>query len=49
MRSIQRQYFLSFAVLGSLFPILSVYLAEQGFSKSQIGQVFALGAVAFSV
>src|SRR5436190_3104955 len=39
------QFFLSFAVLGSVVPFLSVLLAERGLSKAQIGNVWAVSAL----
>ncbi len=46
MRSIKVQYFLSFAVMGSLMPFLSVFLKERGLSRAQIGTVTATASVA---
>jgi PPP family 3-phenylpropionic acid transporter len=45
--STKPQYFLVYAVLGSVVPFLSVLLAERGLSKEQIGTVWA--ASSFSV
>jgi PPP family 3-phenylpropionic acid transporter len=42
--STKPQYFLAFAVLGSLVPFLTLLLEERGLSKSQIGVVFGVGA-----
>ena len=43
-----RQYFFSFAVLGSLMPVMSVYLEQEvHLTRPQIGQVFALAGAAF--
>jgi len=47
MHPMKRQYFLCFAVLGSLMPVLSVYLEKQvHLTRPQIGQVYALAAAA---
>ncbi len=43
MRAIRTQFFLSFAVMGSLVPLLSVFLWEEAhFSRLQIGLAMAL-------
>ncbi|MGB7158656.1 MAG: MFS transporter [Tepidisphaeraceae bacterium] len=39
MRSIRAQYFLSFGVLGSVMPFLSVFLRERGLNNAQVGYV----------
>ena len=44
--SIKRQYFLAFAVLGSLMYYLPLFLREQGLSESQIGDVAAVSSAA---
>ena len=44
MRSIKIQYFLSFAVMGSLLPFLSVFLKERGLSRVEIGVVIAVSS-----
>lgn len=46
MRSIKAQFFLTFAVMGSVLPYLPVYFAEQGLSDAQIGYVLSLGGFA---
>jgi PPP family 3-phenylpropionic acid transporter len=43
--STKPQYFLSYAVLGSLVPFVSVLLAERGLDKSQIGTVWAVASL----
>lgn len=43
--STKPQFFLSFAVLGSIMPFLSVLLAERGLSNSQIGDLFAISSL----
>lgn len=46
--SLKTQYFLAYAVMGSLLPYLSVYLKQtQGLTETQIG--YALGAASVSV
>jgi PPP family 3-phenylpropionic acid transporter len=47
--STKPQYFLSFAVLGSIVPFASVLLAERGLSKAQIGTAWAVQSVAVIV
>ena len=49
VRSIRAEYFLSFAVMGSLLPYLPVFLAARGLSDAQIGQVLALTGLAVLV
>jgi PPP family 3-phenylpropionic acid transporter len=39
------QYFLSFALLGSIVPFISVLFAERGLSKEQIGTVWAVSSL----
>ncbi len=46
MRSIKAQYFLTFAVMGSVLPYLPVYFAERGLSDTQVGYVLSLGGLA---
>ena len=46
VRPIKAQYFLSFAVMGSLMPFLSVFLKERGLSRIQIGTVTAVSGLA---
>jgi MFS transporter, PPP family, 3-phenylpropionic acid transporter len=46
LRSIKAQYFLTFAVMGSVLPYLPVYLAERGLSDAQVGYVLSLGGLA---
>jgi len=47
VRSIKTQYFLTFAIMGSVLPYLPVYLAEQrGLSSTQVGYVLSLGGLA---
>lgn len=45
MRAIKRQFFLSFTVMGSVLPYLSVCLDERGLSMNQIGWVLSLTGV----
>ena len=45
MRRIKAQYFLSYAVMGSLLPFLSVFLEHHGLTYAQIGQVAAAASV----
>jgi PPP family 3-phenylpropionic acid transporter len=40
--SLKRQYFLAYAIMGSLMPVLAVFLKQKGLGETQIG--FALGA-----
>src|SRR3954469_6651632 len=47
--STKPQYFLSFAVLGSVVPFASVLLAERGLSKAQIGTAWAVQSLAVVV
>ncbi|MEM9915123.1 MAG: MFS transporter [Planctomycetota bacterium] len=49
MRAIKGQFFLSFTVMGSVLPYLSVFLAERGLTMSQIGWVLSLTGVAVVV
>jgi PPP family 3-phenylpropionic acid transporter len=44
--STKPQYFLSYAVLGSMIPFLSVLLDERGLSKTEIGRVNSAGSLA---
>jgi PPP family 3-phenylpropionic acid transporter len=44
-RSTKPQYFLSFAVLGSIIPSFSLLLAERGLTKEQIGNVWAISSL----
>lgn len=46
MRAVRAQYFLAFAVQGSLLPYLSVLLAEKGLGDAQIGDVTSLTGLA---
>lgn len=46
MRSIKAQYFLTFAVMGSVLPYLPVYLTKQGLNDAQVGYVLSLGGLA---
>src|SRR3954449_7289282 len=39
VRSFGLQYFLTFAVMGSVLPFLPVFLEERGLSRAQIGYV----------
>jgi len=39
VRGVRAQYFLAFGAMGSVLPFLSVFLAERGLSRSQIGYV----------
>lgn len=46
MNALRRQYFLSFAVIGSVMPLMTVFLKEQGgFSFLQIGLAMSLMSV----
>ncbi len=45
MRSIKYQYFLSYAVIGSVAPYASVYLQWRGLSDDQIGLVVGVGGL----
>jgi PPP family 3-phenylpropionic acid transporter len=47
--STKPQYFLAYAVLGSVVPFLSVLLAERGLSREQIGTVWAVSNLAVIV
>lgn len=50
MRAIKAQYFFSYAVMGSLVPLLSVYLrSDKGFSAFHIGLSGALMSVAMVI
>jgi MFS transporter, PPP family, 3-phenylpropionic acid transporter len=40
------QYFLAFAVIGSLLPVFTVFLSDRGLSRSEIGWVMAMTSVA---
>src|SRR5258708_3170374 len=44
--STKPQYFLAYAVLGSVVPFLSVLLAERGLKREQIGTVWAVSNLA---
>lgn len=47
MRPLKNQFFLSFAVVGSLVPLMSVFLSEaKGLQKSDIGTAMSLSAAA---
>ena len=46
LRSIKTQYFLSFAVMGSVLPFLSVLLKERGLSRAEIGYVTGAASAA---
>jgi MFS transporter, PPP family, 3-phenylpropionic acid transporter len=46
LRSIKAQFFLTFAVMGSVLPYLPVYFAERGLSDVQVGYVLSLGGFA---
>jgi cyanate permease len=39
---LKRQYFLAYAIMGSLMPFMAVFLKQKGFEETQIGS--ALGA-----
>ena len=45
MRSIKYQYFLGYAVMGSIAPYISVYLEGRGLTDAQIGLVMSLGGL----
>ncbi len=48
MRAVKLQFFLSFAVMGSIMPFLSVYFKEdRGLTETQIGYV--IGSASFAV
>jgi PPP family 3-phenylpropionic acid transporter len=47
--STKPQYFLSYALLGSIIPFLSVLLDERGLSKSEIGRVNSAGSLAVTM
>ncbi len=49
LRPIKRQFFLTFMVMGSLMPYLSVYLSERGLTDTQLGDVLALSGLATMV
>ncbi len=50
MRAIKAQYFFSYAVMGSLVPLLSVYLrSDKGFSAFDVGLSGALMSVAMVI
>lgn len=49
LRAIKGQFFLSFTVMGSVLPYLSVFLAQRGLTMSQIGWVLSLTGVAVVV
>ncbi|NNE92552.1 MAG: hypothetical protein HKN23_12970 [Verrucomicrobiales bacterium] len=42
MNAIRRQFFLSYAVIGSVMPLLTVFLRDQGFNFFQIGLAMSL-------
>lgn len=42
LRSTKRQFFLAFAVMGSVLPYLTVFLEQRGLSMSQIGWVMSI-------
>lgn len=46
MRSLSVQYFLTFAVMGSLLPYVSVFFRDRGLEQSEIGLAFALASAA---
>ena len=46
MRGLRAQYFLAFAVLGSVLPYLSVFLSAQGLSDAQVGDVTSVTGLA---
>ena len=46
LRSIKHQYFLGYAVMGSIAPYAPVYLEGRGLSDSQIGLLMSLGGMA---
>jgi PPP family 3-phenylpropionic acid transporter len=46
MNAIRRQFFLSFAILGSVLPYISVFFRDRGLDPTQIGYAFAIGSVA---
>lgn len=45
MRALRVQYFLAFAVMGSVVPYLAVYLRERGLSQAQVGWVSAMTGI----
>jgi len=50
MGAIKTQFFLSYAILGSLMPLLGVFLKEEkGLSDQMVGLAMSLGAVAMLV
>jgi len=46
-RSVKLQYFIAYAVMGSLMPFLSVLLKQQGLDEAQIG--YAMGASSLAI
>ena len=46
MRALRPQYFLAFAVLGSLMPYVPVFLSSKGLSDAQVGDVTSVLGVA---
>lgn len=44
--SLKTQYFLTFAVMGSLLPFLPVYLQQRGLNLTQVGYVAAAASIA---
>ncbi|MEM1107770.1 MAG: MFS transporter [Planctomycetota bacterium] len=49
LRAIKSQFFLSFTVMGSVLPYLSVFLDDRGLTMGQIGWVLSLTGVAVIV
>jgi PPP family 3-phenylpropionic acid transporter len=45
LRAVKYQYFLGYAVMGSIAPYVSVYLESRGLNDSQIGLVMSLGGL----
>ena len=45
MLRIKQQFFLCYAILGSIAPYISVFFSERGLSDKQIGLVMSLGGV----
>ncbi len=46
MHALRTQYFLTFALMGSLVPYIPVYFKHRGLSETQIGMVFAIASFA---
>ena len=49
LSAIRRQYFLAFALMGSVLPYLSVWLANRGLSDAQVGYVISTTGVGVMV